>query len=263
MAEGDSMNGGILAGKTVVVTGGSSGIGRAVCISAAQQGAKMVIVSDVTEEPREEGAATAAEVTRLGGEAKFVLADVTESSAMDQLVAEAEPYGGVDLMVCNAGITLDADGVDVDSDDFRRLLAVNLDGVLYSAQAAARQMQERGTGGSIVLTGSMGGLNGSGKLVSYSVSKGGVINMAKALADALGPESIRVNAICPGAIETELVKTNPHTSKHSKLLAQRTPLRRLGQPSEIGDVVAFLGSDLSSFVSGTALLVDGGLLAVI
>jgi L-rhamnose 1-dehydrogenase len=261
MPDSDSVSGGILAGKTVVVTGGSSGIGRAVCMSAAQQGAKMVLVADVTEKAREDGDVTAAEVERLGGSAKFIQTDVSKQAEVDQLVEAAAPHGGVDVMVCNAGISLDSDGLDVSSDDYHRLLAVNLDGVLYSAQAAARQMQANGRGGSIILTGSMGGINGSGKLLAYSISKGGVVNMAKALADGLGPDGIRVNAICPGAIETEMVKQGSVTAKYSLILAERTPLRRRGQPSEVGDVVAFLGSDLSSFVTGTALLVDGGLLA--
>jgi NAD(P)-dependent dehydrogenase (short-subunit alcohol dehydrogenase family) len=142
-------------------------------------------------------------------------------------------------------------------------MTVNLDGVLFSAQAAARQMKASRKSGSIVLMASMGGIAGAGMTVAYSTSKGGVVLMAKALADALGPDGIRVNAVAPGVIDTHLVRTNPGIAAASEGFRQRTPLRRLGKPSEIADSVAWLGSDMSSYVSGIALLVDGGLLSVI
>ena len=110
---------------------------------------------------------------------------------------------------------------------------------------------------------SMGGISGAGITVAYSTSKGGVVLMAKSLADALGPDGIRVNAVAPGTIDTELLRTSPGIAEASEGFRKRTPLRRLGQPSEVGDAVAYLGSDLSSYVSGIALLVDGGLLAVL
>lgn len=111
--------------------------------------------------------------------------------------------------------------------------------------------------------GSMGGLRGAAMTVAYSTSKGGVVLMAKALADALGPCGIRVNAVCPGLIDTLMLRTTPGVAETSEGFRQRTPLRRLGRPSEIGDVVAWLGSDLSSYVNGIALPVDGGLISVI
>lgn len=152
-------------------------------------------------------------------------------------------------MVANAGITLKADGADVTEDDYRRLMSVNLDGVLFGAQAAARQMKARGKGESIVLMASMGGIHGAGT-AAYSTSKGGVVFMTKALADALGPDGIRVNAVAPGTIDTVLLRTSPGIAEASEGFRKRTPLRRLGQPSEIGDAVAFLGSDLSSYITG-------------
>jgi L-rhamnose 1-dehydrogenase len=253
----------ILEGKVVVVTGAASGIGRAIAITAAQHGAKAVIVSDVTETPREGGGPTTAEIEALGVPTRFHRTDVSKRSEVDALVAAAEEFGGVDMMVCNAGITLRSDGVDVAEDDYRRLMAVNLDGTLFGAQAAARQMKARGKAGSIVLMGSMGGIAGAGMTVAYSTSKGGVVLMAKAMADALGPEGIRVNAVCPGTIDTHLLRTSPGIAEAAEGFRQRTPLRRLGKPSEIGDAVAWLGSDMSSYVTGIALLVDGGLLSVI
>ncbi|MCX5338722.1 SDR family oxidoreductase [Streptomyces atratus] len=253
----------ILAGKVVVVTGAASGIGRAIAVAAARHGAKGVIVADLTETPREGGEPTVGAIETLGVPARFVATDVTRRADADALVEAASEFGGVDVMVCNAGITLGADGADVAEADYRRLMAVNLDGVLFGAQAAAQQMKDRATPGSIVLMASMGGLVGAGFTVAYSTSKGGVILMAKSLADALGPDGIRVNAVCPGTIDTHLLRSTPDIAHAADGFRQRTPLRRLGQPSEIGDAVAYLGSDLSSYVTGTALVVDGGLTSVI
>ncbi|VVE32055.1 3-ketoacyl-ACP reductase [Pandoraea iniqua] len=257
------MNTNILQDKVVVVTGAASGIGRAIAINAARHGAKAVIVSDISETPREGGTPTTREIEALGVPVRFHATDVSQRNQVDALVDAAAAFGGVDVMVANAGITLRADGVDVSEDDFHRLMTVNLDGTLFSAQAAARQMKARGKGGSIVLMASMGGLSGAGMTVAYSTSKGGVVLMAKAMADALGPDGIRVNAVAPGTIDTHLLRTSPGIAEAAEGFRQRTPLRRLGRPEEIGDAVAWLGSDLSSYVTGTALLVDGGLLSVI
>jgi len=253
----------ILQGKTVIVTGAASGIGRAVAIAAATHGAKAVLVADLSESPREGGPATTHEIETLGVPTRFVRTDVTRRAESDALVDAAAEFGGVDVMVCNAGITLSSDGANVAEEDYRRLMAVNLDGVLFGAQSAARQMKARGRSGSIVLMSSMGGVQGAGFTVAYSTSKGGIVLMAKALADALGPDGIRVNAVCPGTIDTHLLRSTPAIAQAAEGFRQRTPLRRLGTPSEVGDAVAYLGSDLSSYVSGVALLVDGGLTAVI
>ncbi|QDW37887.1 SDR family oxidoreductase [Bradyrhizobium sp. KBS0727] len=253
----------ILNGKVVVVTGASSGIGRAIAIGAARHGAKAVIVSDVTETPREGGGPAAAEIGKLGVAARFHRTDVSKQSENDALVEAASEFGGVDVFVANAGITLRSDGADVPEADYRRLMSVNLDGVLFGAQAAARQMKKLGKAGSIVLMASMGGIAGAGITVAYSTSKGGVVLMAKALADSLGPDGIRVNSIAPGTIDTHLLRTTPDIAEASEGFRKRTPLRRLGKPSEVADAVAYLGSDLSSYVTGIALLVDGGLLSVI
>jgi NAD(P)-dependent dehydrogenase (short-subunit alcohol dehydrogenase family) len=257
------MNTNILQGKVVVVTGAASGIGRAIAINAAKHGAKAVIVSDISETPREGGTPTTREIEALGVLTRFHKTDVSQREEVDALVDVAAEFGGVDVMVANAGITLRADGVDVTEGDFHRLMSVNLDGTLFSAQAAARQMKALGKAGSIVLMASMGGLAGAGMTVAYSTSKGGVVLMAKAMADALGPDGIRVNAVAPGTIDTHLLRTSPGIAEAAEGFRQRTPLRRLGQPSEIGDAVAWLGSDMSSYVTGIALLVDGGLLSVI
>jgi len=253
----------LLKNKVIIVTGASSGIGRAIAIEAARHQARAVIVSDITEEPREGGPTTTHEISQLGVTARFVRADVSKREEVDALVDASEEFGGVDVMVANAGITLRNDGPDVSADDLHRLMAINLDGVLFSAQAAARQMKVKKKEGSIVLMASMGGIAGAGMTVAYSTSKGGVVLMAKALADALGPDGIRVNAVAPGTIDTFLLRHSPGIAEAAEGFRQRTPLRRLGRPSEIGDAVVWLGSDMSSYVTGIALLVDGGLLSVI
>ena len=253
----------LLSGKVVVVTGAASGIGRAIAVGAAQHGARAVIVSDVVEAPREGGATTTSEIEALGVTTRFVRTNVSKREEVDALVEATEEFGGVDLMVCNAGITIRSDGADVAEEDYRRLMSVNLDGVLFCAQAAARQMQSLSKPGSIVLMASMGGIAGAGMTVAYSTSKGGVVVMANAMADALGPSGIRVNSVCPGTIDTALLRSTPGVAEASEGFRQRTPLRRLGKPSEIADAVVWLGSDMSSYVTGIPLLVDGGLLSVL
>jgi NAD(P)-dependent dehydrogenase (short-subunit alcohol dehydrogenase family) len=253
----------LLAGKVVVVTGGSSGLGRATAIAAAQHGAKAVLVADLIENPREGGESTISAVEALGAAAQFVRTDVSKRADVDALVDAARAFGGVDVMVANAGVTATSDREDVTEEDFDRLLSINLKGVLFSAQAAAVQMRELDKEGSIVLTSSMGGIRGSALTVGYSTTKGGIVLLAKSLADALGPDGIRVNAVCPGVIDTHLLRTTPGVAGSVEGFRQRTPLRRLGKPSEVGDAIVWLGSDLSSFITGISLLVDGGLLSVI
>ncbi len=249
--------------KTVIVTGAASGIGRGIALAAQSHGAKAIVLADLTEEPREGGDTTAQLLARTGIPHLFRRADVTSPEDMEALIAESEAFGGVDLMVCNAGIALPNDTLDLDPSDLRRLLAVNVEGVFYGAQAAARQMLRLGKKGSIVVTSSMGGLRGASFTVGYSTSKGGVNQMVRSLADALGPHGIRVNAVCPGLIDTALVQSSPEAAAAFEPLRQRMPLRRFGDVREVGDVVAWLGSDFSSFVTGVALPVDGGQTAII
>lgn len=248
----------MLKDRVVVVTGGASGIGRAIACRAADHGARAVVVGDLMEEPREGGETTVDLLERAGVAAVFRRTDVCDRSQIDALVAEAASFGGLDLMVCNAGIALASDGPDISAEDFARLVAVNLAGVLSSAQSAAQQMMEFDKSGSIVLISSMGSLRAGGITTGYSATKGGVNLLAAALAEAHGPRGIRVNAVCPGLIDTALVQSSPAVGAMYETLRQRMPLRRIGRPEEIADVVAWLGSDLSSFVTGIALPVDGG-----
>lgn len=253
----------MLEGKVVVVTGGASGIGRGIALSALRHGAKAIIIGDLTEEPREGGDTTQALIEAQGGKAVFLRTDVTSPRDLGALVAAAESFGGVDLMVCNAGIALAEDGPGLSPELFRKLISVNQEGALQSAQAAIAAMKSRGTGGSVVMISSMGGLRGASFTTGYCATKGAVNMLAAALADACGPDNIRINAVCPGLIQTALVDSSPAVAQAMEPMRQRMPLRRLGQPSEVGDVVAWLGSPFSSFVTGIALPVDGGQTAII
>lgn len=253
----------ILKNKNVVITGGSSGIGRGIAIAAARHGARHVVIGDLTEKPKEFGPPTAALLSDSGTDASFLHTDVSQEMDVIALVEKAEAFGGVDLMVCNAGIAGATDTADVSPEEFARMVTVNLTGVLYSAQAAARAMTARGQGGSIVLISSIAGIRGNPCTVGYSATKGGVNMLAASLAGAHGPAGIRINAVCPGLINTQLAESNPALANTFEAMCERMPLRRLGRPEEIGDVVAWLGSDYSSFVTGVTLPVDGGQLAVV
>jgi L-rhamnose 1-dehydrogenase len=255
--------GGMLEGKTVVVTGGSSGIGRGIALVAARHGAKAIVVADLTEEPREGGLPTAQEVKALGAEAVFHRTDVSKRDDVDALVEACIPYGGVDVMACNAGIMVASDGVHVPATDVEALMAVNLYGVLYTAQAAIKQMLELKKKGSVVIMSSGAAFFGHGSTVAYAASKGAVVQIAKSLADGVGPMGIRVNAVCPGVVDTVLVRGEETADTHdsSAGFLQTAPLRRIGEPAEVGEAVAWLGSDCSSYVTGVALPVDGGLAA--
>ena len=248
----------MLKDKVVIVTGATNGIGRGIALRAMHHGARSIWVSDLTAETRSGDKATVDLLREGGVKAEFFQADISRKEDLDALVAATESDGGVDVMVCNAGIALPGDGPNVGVDDVRRIVSVNFEGTLFSIQSAAEQMERMGKAGSIVITGSMGGIRGSSLSVTYCGTKGGVHALTTAMADALGPKGIRVNAICPGFIETELLKAFPETMEAVRATLPRIPLRRLGQPADVGDAVAWLGSDYPAFVTGVSLLVDGG-----
>ena len=243
-----------LQGRVAIVTGGSQGIGEACVRRFAQEGAQ-VVIADVADA---RGQALAAE---LG--AHFVHCDVGDKAQVDALVAEAlRAHGRIDVLVNNAGIFKAADFLDVTEADFDAVLRVNLKGAFLVGQAVARAMAQAGRG-SIVNMSSVNGVMAIPTIASYNVSKGGINQLTRAMALALADKGVRVNAVGPGTIATELAAAAVLTSDEAKnKIMMRTPLKRLGEPSEVADVVAFLASDASSYVTGEIIMIDGGRMAL-
>lgn len=250
---------GKLEGKRAIVTGAASGIGRASVVRFASEGAT-VIALDVDGSGLLE---TAALVERTGGNCETVETSVTDEEAIAATVERCvREHGGLDVMFANAGIPgRYAAFLDVTVDDFRRVLEVNLLGTFIPITRAARVMREA-DGGSIICTASVAGLRSGAGPTAYSASKAGVINLVKTAANQLAGTGIRVNAICPGLIETGMTKPlfdgARAVGKEGKI-GQLNPLRRAGTPGEIAAAAVFLASDDSSYINGQALIVDGGL----
>jgi NAD(P)-dependent dehydrogenase (short-subunit alcohol dehydrogenase family) len=252
----------LLDDRTAVVTGGASGFGRAISRTYARNGAD-VIVADVREDPREGGRPTH-EIIReeTDRQAHHVECDVTDPEDLRVAVASADELGGIDIMVNNAGIFRVEEFLGVSEEDFDRMMDINVKGVFFGAQAAAREMVENG-GGSIVNMASSAGMNGSGSTAAYCTSKGAVRLLTYSLADRLGGEGIRVNAIHPGISHTQM-KADSSLGEGVKgrirdaVIKKMIPQGRYGEPQEVADAALFLASDLASYVNGESLLVDGG-----
>ena len=255
-----SAEGGRLQGKAAIVTGAASGIGKATSILFAHEGAAVVLV-DI----KEEGRGVASDIAREGGQARFVRADVTRAADCASAVQEAVQYfGRLDVLFNNAGIIRRASVVDTTEEEWDRAMAVNVKSVFLMSKAAVPVMA-RGGGGAIVNTGSGWGLVGGRNAASYCASKGAVVNLTRAMALDHAPQGIRVNCVCPGDTDTPMLREEARqlgedTATFLKGSAQR-PLGRMGRPEEIAQVVLFLASDASSFVTGAVLVVDGGGLA--
>lgn len=236
---------GKLQGKTAVITGGASGIGAATAQLFAKEGAKLVLV-DLNEE---KGQAFASELP----DALFVKADITDEAQVQNVYAQAtEKYGQIDIVFNNAGIGKVTPTHELSYDEWRKTVNVDLDGVFLVAREAIRAFQKNG-GGVIVNTASMYGWVGSPGSAAYNAAKGGVINLTRSLGLEYADQNIRVNALCPGFIDTPII---PEESKD--VLKEMTPMKRLGQSEEMAKAVLFLASDDSSFMTGSSLIVDGG-----
>ena len=243
-----------LGGRVVIVTGAAQGIGEACARRFAQEGAQ-VVVCDVADAP---GQALAAELN-----ATYLHCDVGDKAQVDALVAQVmAAHGRIDVLVNNAGIFRAADFLDVTEADFDAVLRVNLKGSFLMGQAVAREMAKAGRG-SIVNMSSVNSVLAIPNIASYNVTKGGINQLTRAMALALADRGVRVNAVGPGTIATELAAKAVLTSEEAKhKIMMRTPLKRLGEPSEIADVVAFLASDASSYITGEIIMVDGGRMAL-
>lgn len=245
---------GLAAGKIVVVTGAASGLGRAICLRFAEEGAAAIIVADVLEAPREGGVPTAALVEKSGARSVFVRTDVSSEAQVAAAIAAADSFGGVDVMVNNAGVVFRKSFLDITEAEYERLMAVNVKGTFFGAQLAARAMLASGKTGSIINISSVAGIRGSSMLSAYCASKGAVRLLTYSLAAELGPKGIRVNTIHPGIHATEMVITDLGGGS-----GQPSPLRRIGTPGDVADNAVYLASSLASYVNGASIVVDGGL----
>jgi NAD(P)-dependent dehydrogenase (short-subunit alcohol dehydrogenase family) len=251
---------GKLDGKVALVTGGAQGIGRACAERLLADGARVALMDIDTEH----GAAAARAIDPSGTAAVFVQGDVSAKSSAIALVAAAlERFGRVDALVNNAGVVHAADFLDLAEEDFDRVLRINLKSMFLCGQAAARQMVAQGGGGSIVNMSSVNAVMAIANQIPYCVSKGGINQLTKVMSLALAQHRIRVNGIGPGTILTELARgaVLGDAAARRKILS-RTPLARLGEPSEVAAIAAFLVSDDASYVTGQTIYPDGGRLAL-
>lgn len=243
---------GLLEGRTSIITGGAQGIGFSIAEAFAKEGSNIVL-GDLN------GSAVEAAALRLGigGKAIGVECDVTDAASVDALLrAAVETFGQVDVMVNNAGITRDATMRKMTEDQFDQVIDVHLKGTWLGTRAASLVMRENASGGSIINVSSISGKVGMVGQTNYSAAKAGIVGLTKAAAKELGFKGVRVNAVQPGLIRTPMTDV-----LRADVMAQKLaeiPMGRAGEPSEVAQVVLFLASDMSSYMSGTVLEIAGG-----
>jgi len=253
----DPTSPGRLQGRVAVVTGGSSGLGRAGALRFAAEGARVAIGSVQPDQ----GATVVAEIEAAGGEATFLETDVRRPDDVAALIAGAEQrWGRIDVLYASAGVMTTGTAEETSEDTYQLAVDVNLGGCFRLAKFGIPALARAG-GGSVILTASELGLVGASSAAAYCAAKGGVVNLTRALAIDAAPQQVRVNCLCPGPIDTPMMQGWYDTGDRAELeRTQVTPilLKRIGRPREIADAALFLATDESSFVTGTTLAVDGG-----
>ena len=244
-----------LTGKVAIVTGGTKGLGYGIAVTLAHFGAKVV----VTSRHQDDCDRVAAEIQEMGGEAFGLKTDVQKVEEITNLVQKTvEVFGGLDIMVNNAGVAVTKFVVDNTEEDYDKVLDSNLRSVYFGCQQAAKVMIAQGRGGRIINMASIGGLKGSNALATYGATKAAVLNLTKSFAIEWGRYGITVNSVCPGYIITDMNReqlTNPdYAAKQLKSI----PLKRFGEVKEVAAIVAFLASDASSIMTGTQVVADMG-----
>ena len=248
----------ILQGKRAIVTGGASGIGRATVQLFVKEGAE-VAIADINDLA---GQALTKNIQADGGKALFIHCDVTSAEDCKQAVqTTVDKLGGLDILFNNAGAIRRAGVVETSEDEWDQVMAVNVKSVFLMSKYAVPVMAEAG-GGAIINSGSGWGLKGGGKAVSYCAAKGAVVNMTRAMAIDHGPQNIRVNCVCPGDTDTPMLWGEAaqvgQSEENFMADAADRPLGRFGEPIEVAQAVLYLASEAASYVTGAALVVDGG-----
>jgi NAD(P)-dependent dehydrogenase (short-subunit alcohol dehydrogenase family) len=245
-----------LDGQVGIVTGGGQGLGKVFCHAFAEAGA-VVVVAEINPET---GPQTAQEVKRKGRRALFIETDVSDRASVRQMVDRTlAELGQIDFLMNNAGITMWEEVEEVSEKDWRAVLDVNLNGVFFCSQAVGQHMIERGSG-RIINIASMSGLivNRPQGQASYNTSKAAVIHLTKSLAAEWAPHNIRVNAIAPGYMATAMAQPFFDDPEYGDVWIEAIPMKRPGEPEELGPAAVFLASEASSYVTGAVLVVDGG-----
>ncbi|MBM6756893.1 3-oxoacyl-[acyl-carrier-protein] reductase [Collinsella tanakaei] len=242
-----------LSGKTAIVTGGSRGIGRAICLELAHRGANIVFSYAGNKAAADE---TVALLEEAGATARAVQGDVTSADAAKELVDAAKELGGVDILVNNAGITRDKLAARMSEEDFDAVIATNLKGAFLMTKAVLRPMM-RAKSGAIVNMASVVGIMGNAGQANYAASKAGLIGMTKSVAREVASIGIRVNAVAPGFIETDMTAAMPEAAQQA--MCSAIPVARPGKPEDVARAVAFLVSDDAAYITGQVLAVDGGM----
>lgn len=246
-----------LAGKSIIITGSGSGQGQAAAGLFAKEGGR-VVVTDVNEAGGQE---TVDQIKQAGGEAIFVRSDVSSAADCQALVGAAvSAFGGLDVLYNNAGVWLaggkgDGPVTELEEDVWHKVININLTGIYLACKYGIPAMIKRG-GGSIICTSSVAGLNGSFRAHAYGASKGGVIALARSVAMAYGKQNVRVNVICPGAIDTPMTADLFGPNRDRAASAQ--VIRRLGQATDIANLALYLASDESEWMTGSVITLDGG-----